>query len=290
MKLSQVPLTAIQKILLYGPPKSGKTELVGKLAEKFNLIWVDFENGYKTLQKLPMEWQQRIELVHIPDRREWPVGIETAMKIVSGVEVKVCGEHGQVNCIKCMKEPDADITTINTGTLPADTILVLDSLSQIAVSAMNNITRKMPDDYKSDWEDYRKQGALMDKVLTNIQQGRFNCICIGHDVDTSKDEKTSKLSAQVGTANFSRNVGKFFDHVIYCEVKTKRHNFGSATTYSSLALTGSRLDVALEAMEEPSLIPFFDGSWKQHVEELQRKEVKATLDPMKAKLAALAKR
>ena len=280
MKLSQVPVTAIQKVLLYGPPKSGKTQLVGNLVEKYNLIWFDFENGYKTLQKLPLEYQERIEYIRIPDTKDWPVAIETALKVIKGAETKICNEHGKVGCTKCIR-PGVDPTTYSTvvtlSETPKDAIVVFDSLSQVAISAMSNILKNQPDDYKPEWEDYRRQGFLLEKLLTNIQQANYNVVCIGHDIDVSKDDRTVKLSAQAGTTNFSRNVGKFFDHMIYCEIKTKKHVFGSSTTYSSLALTGSRLDISMEDMEVPSLIPIFDGSWLQHLEELQNAQAKKIL-------------
>lgn len=289
MKLSQVPVTDIQKVLLYGPPKSGKTQLVGNLAEDFNLIWFDFENGYKTLQKLPLSWQERIELIRVPDTKEWPIAIETALKVIRGTETKICAKHGKVLCAKCVKEPEDSFSVVELNKLNEKYIVVFDSASQIAISAISNILKSQPEDYKPDWEDYRRQGMLMDKFFTNVQQAQFNIICIGHDIDVSKDEKIIKLSAQAGTTNFSRNVGKFFDHVIYCEIKTKKHNFGSSTTYSSLALTGSRLDITMEDMELPSLKPIFDGSWKQHIEELQRKEAKKVTDSVASKLSQFKK-
>ena len=38
------------KVMVYGPPKSGKTALVGELAAHgYTLHWVDCEKGIKTL-------------------------------------------------------------------------------------------------------------------------------------------------------------------------------------------------------------------------------------------------
>lgn len=287
MKLSQVPITNIQKVLLYGPPKSGKTQLVGNLSQWYNLIWFDFENGYKTLQKLPQEYQERIELVAIPDTQSWPIAIETALKVATGQKVKICEQHGKVSCPKCIKFPEQQ-AEVELAASTGDTIVVFDSLSQISISAMNNILKMQPDDYKPDWEDYRKMKAVMEKLLTSIQQAGFNLICIGHDIDVSKDEKVMKLSAQAGSTNFSRNVGKFFDHVVYCELKNKQHKFGSSTQYSSLALTGSRLDISLEGMEVPSLKPVFDGTWQEQLKKEQNKEIAGRLNPLSAKLGAAA--
>lgn len=282
MKLSNVPLDDIQHVLVYGAPKTGKTEIVGKLAETHNLIWFDCENGFKTLQKMPTEWQERVDLIKLPDTKNWPIAIETLLKVFGQAgSVKICEAHGKASCPRCTKDA-LPISVIDVGSLTSKDIIVIDTLSQTAISVMNSVTRNEPDDYKPSWDDYRRQGAIMDKLLTNIQQAPCNVVCISHEVDVSKDEKVIKLSGMAGTTNFSRNTGKFFDHVVYCEVKNRGHSFGSATTYNSLALTGSRLDVAMEKMGEPSLAPIFDGGWKAAILEGNKKESNSLLDRLKA--------
>jgi hypothetical protein len=68
------------------------------------------------------------------------VGIETALKIIKGAEVKVCEEHGKVACPICTAK-NLPVTTIHLNALPDDWIVVFDSLTQLANSAMNNITK-----------------------------------------------------------------------------------------------------------------------------------------------------
>lgn len=282
-KLSSIPLNDTQHVLIYGAPKTGKTELVGLLAEHFNLHYFDCENGFKTLQKMPTAWQDRVELYSIPDTRQWPIAVETINKVIEQrLPLEICEAHGKIACFNC-KKAGAPSYTFDASKLTNKDIVVIDTLSQVAISAMNNITKNESDDYKPTWEDYRRQGFLMDRLLTNIQQAPFNVICISHEIDVSKDEKIIKLSGMAGTTNFSRNTGKFFDHVIYCEVKNKGHSFGSNTTYSTLALTGSRLDVAMEKMGKPSLLPIFDGSWKEAIKEGQREQAKSVLASMVGK-------
>lgn len=280
MKLSSVSLSDIQHVLVFGASKTGKTEIVGNLAETHNLIWFDCENGFKTLQKMPTTWQDNVELVSLPDTKNWPIAIETLLKVFgqSGA-VKVCEAHGKASCPRCTKDA-LPVTTIDVGALTSKDIVVIDTLSQVAISVMNSITRNEADDYKPSWDDYRRQGAIMDKLLTNIQQAPCNVVCISHEVDVSKDEKVIKLSGMAGTTNFSRNTGKFFDHVIYCEVKNRGHSFGSSTTYSSLALTGSRLDVSMEKMGKASLAPIFDGGWKEAILAGNKVETKSILDKL----------
>lgn len=56
----------------------------------------------------------------------------------------------------------------------------------------------------------------------------------------------NKLVSVGGTTNFSRNTAKYFDDVVYCEVKNKQHVFASSSTYSGQIMTGSRSDRSLE--------------------------------------------
>ena len=49
MKLINVEVKGTgQSAIIYGPPKCGKTELVGQLASRFNVTWLDLENGFLT--------------------------------------------------------------------------------------------------------------------------------------------------------------------------------------------------------------------------------------------------
>ena len=95
MKLAQAPQLTARKVLVYGPPKVGKTQLVGELSKEFNLLWVDLENGYSTLFKLPQEQQDKIELIALPDSRVYPIGIDTSLKMVKGMPGWIDAETGK---------------------------------------------------------------------------------------------------------------------------------------------------------------------------------------------------
>jgi len=130
--------------------------------------------------------------------------------------------------------------------LEDDTIVMVDSLTQLSNSAMNHLTRNENDTYKPEWTDYRNQGQLLDKFLSQVQQAKYNIVCITHVVETELEDGKKKLVPVCGTTAFSRNTAKYFDHVVYCQVSNKKHNFASSTTYANNVLTGSRTDIALE--------------------------------------------
>jgi len=267
-KLSTKQHSQTHRCIIYGAPKTGKTQLAGELAEFYDLIWVDMENGHETLFKLPQEWQERIELINLPDTRSYPIAIETALKMVKG-KVSICEEHGKVGCMACKREEtqlkkedilDAheqlfvDVDLPNMG---HEKVVVFDSLTQLTNSAIANITKSEPDDYKLTYDDWGNLGKLLDIFLSHVQQAGYNVIVISHETEAETEGKKKTLVPVGGTRNFSRNVAKYFDHVIYMERKNKKHVAASSTGYATNILTGSRTDAMMEDQDSPSLLPIF---------------------------------
>lgn len=259
MKLSQKSSSNIHHILLFGPPKSGKTQLAGTLAAEYNLHWFDLENGYETLLKLPTEQKDRIEIVSIPDTRSFPIAIETMLKIIKGGSFQICETHGKISCALCKKE-NAAFSTVDTGKFTDKDVVVVDSLTQLTNSAIAHITKNQPDDYKLNYDDWGNLGKLMDAFLSHVQNAPFNVVCISHETETEMEDGKLKLVPTAGTRNFSRNTARYFGEVIYCEVKNRKHIAASSTTYANNILTGSRTGVVLEGSELYSLLPIFSSS------------------------------
>lgn len=258
MKLSQRTASKSRRVLLFGPPKVGKTWLAGQLAAEFNLIWFDLENGVDTLLRLPKDQQERIEVIALPDTRSWPVAIETMLKVIKGGPVEICEIHGKVSCAICKKN-NAAFNKVELNTLGLDTVVVIDSLTQLTNSATAHITKAQPDDYKMERDDWGNLGKLMDIFLSHVQNAPFHVICITHENEVEMVDGKEKIVPTAGTKNFSRNVAKYFDEVYYLQVKNGKHVVGSSTTFTNNILTGSRGGHVLEKSAEPSLIPVFKG-------------------------------
>ena len=256
-KLSSKKASQTHRVIIYGAPKSGKTKIAGDLAEHFKLIWVDMENGHETLFQMPEAWQDNIELINLPDTRSYPVAIETCLKMVKG-KVEICETHGKVSCMIC-KKAEADIVVVDLNSLDNTSVVVFDSLTQLTNSAISNITKNQPDDYKLNYDDWGNLGKLLDIFLSHIQQAGYNVIVISHETEAETEGKKKTLVPVGGTKNFSRNVAKYFDHVIYAERKNKKHVFASSTGYATTILTGSRSGVSMETCgdEVPSLLRIF---------------------------------
>lgn len=284
-KLTEKKVSKTHRALVFGAPKSGKTELAARLSEKFNLLWFDLENGYETLLKLPHEWQERVEIVSIPDTKVFPIAIESMLKVITGSAVEICDTHGKVGCATCKKDSQPT-TRVCLNELTDDTIVVVDSLTQLSNSAMNHLTKNQDDLYKPEWSDYRNQGQLLDKFLSQVQQAKFNIVCITHETETEMEDGKKKLVPVAGTTSFSRNTAKYFDHVVYAEVKNRKHVFASSTTYAGNILTGSRTDVSLEKDETPTLLRIFSGLTVVSTPEV---EVTAAKTNGQVALSALAK-
>lgn len=261
MKLSQKTASKSHRVLLFGPPKSGKTQLAGELSKHFNLLWIDLENGVDTLLKLPKDCQERIEVISLPDTRSYPIAVETCLKLIKGSKGEICEAHGKWNCALCKKD-SAPTISVELSTLPLDTIVVFDSLTQLTNSAIAHITKSQPEDYKMEYDDWANLGKLMDTFLSHVQQSGFHVVCISHETETEMEDGKMKLVPTAGTRAFSRNTAKYFDEVIYCEVKNKKHIAASSTAYSGNILTGSRSGAILETETTASLIPIFKGEVK----------------------------
>lgn len=253
------------KVLVYGPPKSGKTALVGKLAEQgFILHWFDFENGVKTLMNPDMlkpEFRKNVKLYNIPDHREYPIAVDVLRKLFRGGARKYCYAHGVDRCPVCSKTVGLKWSEeIDLSKFTDEDILVLDSWSQVASSVINKVTLKeykKDDEYKPTWDDWRLQGSYLDEILSKIQVSNINVAVISHDIDVEKDEKKEKIVPVGGTRNFSSTMGKYFDEVVYILRQNKKHSAYSSTLWNNTHLTGGRSGLQLEASTELTLADMF---------------------------------
>lgn len=253
------------KVLVYGPPKSGKTALVGGLAAAgFKLHWFDCENGIKTLLQpdiLKPEFRKNISVYNIPDHRSLPIALDVFRKLFKGGDHKFCHAHGVANCPVCAKLPDAKWSdTINVKKLGDKEILVIDSWTQVANSALNKVTiaeYRKDEDYQTTFHDFRKQGQYLDEVLSQIQIAQTNICVISHDIDVEKSDTKEQIVPIGGTRNFSKTMAKYFDECIYVKVLNKKHSAYSSTTYSNTVLTGGRSGVKLEEGKDACLADIF---------------------------------
>jgi hypothetical protein len=261
-KLTALKQNAVQKVLVYGPPFTGKTTLVAELSKAFNILYIGLENGHSVFFKLPPEQQARVEIVDLPDTRSYPIAIETVLKLVKGNRCVVCDAHGKIECPICkanaIKNPETvHFTTVELNALGPEWIVCYDSLTQLTNSGIAHITKNQPEDYKLQHDDWGSLGKLMDIFFSHIQQAQYNVVCISHESEAEMEDGKTKIVPVAGTRNFSRNVAKYFDHVIYAQVANAKHTFTSVTTQTMNIVAGSRTGIDMKLTG--SLLPIFTG-------------------------------
>lgn len=244
-------------ILIYGPPKSGKTEFVGtsaKIPELKKIYWFDLENGSETLLKMGLtdEEMEKIVLIKLPNTRDNPVAIETMLKAFSAkTSIQICEEHGKVGCIHCKGKGNVPFALSMLG---HNDLLVVDSGSELGDSAVSATMKGRDDMAKPGWDEYALVGKWLGDILSVMQQAHnTNFVMITHEIAIEGENKQDKLFPLMGTKNFSMRCAKFFGTVVYTHVKLGKHVAGSSSTYRSDVLTGSRVHVKLESAKDLSM-------------------------------------
>lgn len=260
MKLTQLAkaVAAVQpnhSILLYGPPKTGKTRLVGTAAEIpeiHNIYWFDGENGAETLLHMGLSEQamEKIHVIKIPDTRDNPIFIETVLRAFSAkAPILICDKHGKAGCVECAKSPELkdNVTSFSLGTCTHNDLVVIDSGSQLGDSALAATCLGKGDMYKPGWDEYGIQGKWLSDILMVIQQAKnTNFVVITHEIALENDEGKDQFFPLMGSKSFCMKVAKYFGTVAYIHKKLNKHVAGSSSTYRSDLVTGSRVNAMLE--------------------------------------------
>lgn len=247
MKATEYQNQTARHILVYGEPKSGKTELIGALAEHYKLWWFDLDNGVKTLlapESKAYPYIENLEIFPIPDSSVFPIAVETLLKVLKGGLCEVCNAHGKVSCPKC-KQTSAPTTSIDTRTLDNKRdIVVIDSYSQLMESTMNWIMKdsiaKEDYDAKPGWDEYGKQGRVGSRFGSIFQTAPFNIIVTSHAIMATLEDKSKKLVPVGGTENASLVFAKWFDDVVYTEVVNRSYKAYTSVIEKANTVLGSR--------------------------------------------------
>ena len=246
-------------LLVYGPPKSGKTVLVAtaaRIPEIKTIYWFDLENGVESLLNMglsPME-MDKIVVIKIRDTRDNPIAIETILKAFSAKSpVKICEEHGRVDCAICIKEKKPHIEWSLSQCTHND-LVVLDSGSQLGDSALAAACLGKPSMFKPTFDEYGMVNKWLGDVMSVVQQATHtNFVVITHEIPLEDNEGKDKIYPLMGSKQFSSKCAKFFGTVAYVHKKMNKHVAGSASTYRGDLLTGSRVNAMLEKADKPDM-------------------------------------
>lgn len=258
---------AVQRVLITGLSKSGKSTLAASLSKKYRLIWIDTENAVEALQKLPPEQKANIELIKIPDSAAFPMAAQTVQRLFKEKKADICFTHGAINCFICKKSEGIiqhiDLTNLD----PSRDVVVLDTLTQTGRSFLAHIikdkTSAMPIEsaleYKpvlDDWGALRKNTEYLG---SNIQACPFNLVCITLAIETELEDGKVTLVPEFGSKGSSAGIASKFSTVIFCKTESKKHKAYSSSTASNLFLSGARSDYQIEKqVDSMDLCPLFD--------------------------------
>ena len=246
-----------QKILVYGAPKSGKSLLVGRLAEHgYDLYWFDGDNGIDVLFQLPPEAQERVTVFPVRDLGSNFEFAKLSNEFAGYRDFTVCEQHGAVNCVSCKAKqlPTAAFKWAEVVNNPK-AVIVFDSLSQLVTSIQNYVARNDKfDDFgslnkesKREWGHYMAQGLVLGKFYSMIQNAPCKVVCISHetDLDPEKNPNAKVTIPTGGTSTQSKTISKYFGHVVNCRIRNNQHKIVSGTTSDPNAVAGSRLNIEL---------------------------------------------
>jgi len=258
--------TMPQRVAVVGLPGSGKTTLVMALASMYRLHWIDIENGAETLLKLSAAQQNNIDLIKLPDSASYPIAADTLAQLFRAGKANICHAHGKVSCAICTAKaksaPDAPsaFDTLDFSLLDSNDIVVIDSGTQWSNSILAHIMKAKPVDAKPERDDWGSLRKHTEFALSQMQAATFNLVVIFHAQEAPMEDGKTKLVPTFGSASMSTEVAKAFGHVVYCDIRNRKHVAFSSSTALPNVLTKSRTDFEIEKLAVPSLLPVFDGS------------------------------
>ena len=252
-KLNDIP----KRVLFYAPPKCGKTAAVFGLAKLgYKIIYLGLENGHlvvaNPLLKLSEEDYERIELFNIPDREDNLVAYSAMRQVFQGKRFALCQTHGANSCRICQpnsKVPLENPMVIDPTTWDSKTIVVLDSLTQLFISIKASIIAETHLNGRMTQQGWGDVGNTMDSIVSRMQQAPYHLVVLTHTQrieDTTTDAKGKQIVVGVrhqpiaGSQNYSANVAKNFDIVVYGEKVRGKYNMYSDPTANPNVLVGSR--------------------------------------------------
>ena len=262
MKLSEIAkavaaVSSNHAILIYGPPKSGKTRLAGqsaKIPEIKNVYFFSLENGHETLIHecgLTEEEMDKVTVYKIQDTTDEPIAVETMLKAMSSRnDIKICDTHGRVDCAICTKAKRS-FTPFNLSKCTHSDIVIIDTGTKLGDSALAGTMIGRDSMAKPGWDEFGIQGKWLTDILSVVEQAVFtNFIVTCHALFEKDDDGTEKVFPLMGTRPFSLRVAGKFGTVVYLDKKLNKHVGGSSSTYRGNVLTGSRVGAKLEAAKE----------------------------------------
>ena len=261
MRLTKSSAQNYTRVMLFGLPGCGKSTLAASLSRTHKLTWLCLDNDSDVLLKLPEEQLDNINFINIPDTATFPVGSQTLLQLFKQQRGRICHAHGMYECKICSKSAPNDFSSVDFTKFGPQDICVIDTGSQLGRSILSHVTKDEAVDYKPERDDWGALRKYTEFFASQFQGFRGNLIVIFHAIEHAvmQGDKviSTKLIPDFGSKGMALTIAKNFSHVIFMEVKNKKHRAYSSSTYSNDCLTKSRTDFKIEDLPEPDLSPLF---------------------------------
>ncbi len=262
MKLSANNSTG-NSLVLYGAPKTGKTQLIGKLAEVgWKIKILDFDCGIKTLvNSVPKQYHNNIEFLSVSSTKLVPRALEVALTAFTKTGPSYfCTEH-QVNKCKYCNMPNAEAFEWDY-TPRSDTIYVLDSMTALTNALVFHYGGPGKDDdesFRLEFKEWAFVTGRCTQILANIKNSGCNTIITAHAEIQVDDLARTTISPFAGTSKFSAKWAGDFDHIVYTEIKAaKDYGVYSMPPRAGIQVgTRSGIDISLPTHKANPLAAIF---------------------------------
>ena len=245
---------------IYGAPGTGKTFMVGKLADKFKLHYISAENGHQTFSDpacVSVAARPNVAIYKIADTNTQPRAYSFLHNLLLTGSVTACEAHGATGCVACASAGLKDYK-FSLSSLGMNDILIIDSWSQVDRSVRARLAAK----HKVDWESesakdmhgsnnmlrfYDAVRMSLTDLCTRIQAiNSTNVIVITHTTDTSKLNEKGQVAVQGkivpagGSAKFAETNAGYFSEVLFSYVENGRFKVTCDPRYSPYHAAKSR--------------------------------------------------
>jgi len=222
-------------VLVWGPPRTGKTRWVSSIAKapQINKIFFwDTENGFESIihatnpdgtPYLSEAELTKINLIPILDTPSRPLAAETLLKAFSSTSrtLYINSADGKVRAKGQEDDNDVCLSPEDWG---PDTAHVIDTIGQLGISVLNLAKLEMGE-VKDQRRWYQFATQHLNNFFTMIQASNAFIICVTHvltdEVVLARDKSGNPTNTRDDyypmcmSKNYSMNVSKYFGSVIY---------------------------------------------------------------------------
>ena len=218
------------RIFAYGPAKSKKTWWALKAAEAgYRVLMFSLERGHGIVQQISPEARERI---YILDAHDGPT--DGYASLFTSMALREYNFYADEARRRVSAKPMAGMEHIDMRGFGADTVIVIDTYTALAISAMrqfsyeNNID--LADASKTEWEGYGFSGRMLTWMLVQMRSLPCHVVCIGHATQYDKFKKGTrgKPSTEIewsrrqpiSSSNpHGMTIARDWDHVLYFSIE-----------------------------------------------------------------------